>query len=69
MNRTKDIQSQSTVMSRWTHYFNGPEGRLVLENLEEGESLILQTSDHSVRVTKRNGHAVVVLISQLNSAT
>ena len=34
-------------------------GKTVLDNLEEGESFILQTSEHTLRITKRNGRAVV----------
>jgi hypothetical protein len=37
-------------------------GKSVLENLEEGEHFILQTSDHTLRVTKRKGRAVVELL-------
>jgi hypothetical protein len=37
-------------------------GKSVLENLEEGEHFILQTSDHTFRVTKRRGRAVVELL-------
>ena len=47
------------VVSRFERYLNGPMGRTVLSNLDEGESFILQTSEHTLRVTKRNGRAVV----------
>jgi len=51
------------VVVRFTNYLNGPLGRSVLDNLDEGESFILQTSDHTMRITKRNGKAVVSLVS------
>ena len=47
------------VVSRFTRYLNGPLGKTVLENLEEGEHFILQTSEHTLRVTKKKGRAVV----------
>jgi hypothetical protein len=50
------------VARRFTKYLNGPMGKTVLENLEEGENFILQTSEHTFRVTKRNGRAVVEVI-------
>jgi hypothetical protein len=50
------------VVSRFTRYLNGPLGKTVLENLEEGENFILQTSEHTLRVTKRSGRAVVELL-------
>ena len=53
----------SRVVVRFTKYLNGPLGRSVLDNLDEGESFILQTSDHTLRITKRNGKAVVSLVS------
>ncbi len=54
--------SADRVVNRFTKYLNGPMGKSVLENLEEGEHFILQTSDHTFRVTKRRGRAVVELL-------
>ena len=54
--------STDRVVSRFTKYLNGPMGRSVLENLEEGEHFILQTSDHTFRVTKKRGRAVVEIL-------
>jgi len=51
--------AQEKVVARFTRYLNGPMGKTVLDNLEEGESFILQTSEHTLRITKRNGRAVV----------
>jgi hypothetical protein len=50
------------VVNRFTRYLNGPVGKTVLDNLEEGENFILQTSEHTLRVTKRMGRAVVELL-------
>jgi len=52
--------SEEKVVARFTRYLNGPMGRTVLDNLDEGESFILQTSEHTLRITKRHGRAVVV---------
>ena len=49
------------VVQRFTNYLNGHRGKAVLDSLEEGESFILQTSKHTLRVTKRKGKAVVKL--------
>ncbi len=54
--------SADRVVSRFTRYLNGPVGKTVLENLEEGENFILQTSEHTLRVTKKKGRAVVELL-------
>ena len=51
--------AEEKVVARFTRYLNGPMGRTVLDNLEEGESFILQTSEHTLRITKRQGRAVV----------
>ena len=51
--------SEEKVVIRFTRYLNGPMGKTVLENLDEGESFILQTSEHTLRITKRQGRAVV----------
>ncbi|MFW9965594.1 MAG: hypothetical protein ACFFEA_00430 [Candidatus Thorarchaeota archaeon] len=50
------------VVDRFTRYLNGPMGQTVLETLDEGESFILQTSEHTFRVTKRKHKAVVELL-------
>jgi hypothetical protein len=54
--------SADRIVSRFTRYLNGPMGKSVLDNLEEGEHFILQTSDHTFRVTKKRGRAVVELL-------
>lgn len=51
--------SEEKVVNRFTRYLNGPMGKTVLENLDEGESFILQTSEHTLRITKQRGRAVV----------
>jgi len=54
--------SKHPIVKRFTKYLNGPMGKTVLENLDEDESFILQTSEHTLRVTKRKGKAVVRLM-------
>ena len=56
--------SKHPVVKRFTKYLNGPMGKTVLENLDEGESFVLQTSEHTLRVTKRRGKAVVGLMQK-----
>ncbi len=56
------VTNEEKVVARFTKYLNGPMGRSVLENLEEGEDFILQTSEHTLRVTKRRGRAVVTMM-------
>jgi len=56
------VTSEEKVVARFTKYLNGPMGRTVLENLEEGENFVLQTSEHTLRVTKRRGRAVVTMM-------
>lgn len=64
MPTTENISaSKHPVVVRFTRYLNGPMGVRVLENLDEGESFILQTSEHTLRVTKRQGRAVVNLMT------
>ena len=53
--------SGELVVQRFTNYLNGHRGKAVLDSLEEGESFILQTSEHILRVTKRHGKAIVKL--------
>ncbi|MHA2359724.1 MAG: hypothetical protein ACXAB5_05590 [Candidatus Thorarchaeota archaeon] len=60
------MSSEDRVVKRFTKYLNGPMGKTVLDNLEDGESFILQTSDHRMRVMKKNGKAVVKIIHYNN---
>ncbi len=55
----KIASTTERIASRFTHYLNGPMGRNVMDVLDEGESFILQTSSVTLRVTKREGKAVV----------
>ncbi|MHA1577101.1 MAG: hypothetical protein ACTSU3_07045 [Candidatus Thorarchaeota archaeon] len=54
--------SRHPVVVKFRMYLNGPKGKTVLENLDEGESFILQTAEHTIRVTKLKGKAVVNLM-------
>ena len=56
------VTNEEKVVARFTKYLNGPMGRTVLENLDEGEDFILQTSEHTLRVTKRRARAVVTMV-------
>ena len=63
MNAVEEIKTPTCrIVVRFTKYLNGPLGRSVLDNLDEGESFILQTSEHTLSITKRNGTAVVNLV-------
>jgi len=56
------VTNEEKVVARFTKYLNGPMGRTVLQNLEEGENFVLQTSEHTLRVTKQRGRAVVTIM-------
>jgi len=56
------VTNEEKVVARFTKYLNGPMGRTVLQNLEEGENFVLQTSEHTLRVTKQRGRAVVKIM-------
>jgi hypothetical protein len=54
--------SEQKAVRRFTKYLNGPLGRTVMNDIEEGESFILQTQEYQMRVTKKKGRAVVEII-------
>ena len=53
------LTPEESVARRFTKYLNGPMGRVVLQSLDEGESFVLQTASHTLRVTKKKGRAIV----------
>ena len=57
------LNPDEVLVRRFTQYLNGPMGKVVLQALDEGESFLLQTSDHTLKVTKSKGRAVVNLLS------
>jgi len=59
---SNSVTDEEKVVARFTKYLNGPTGRAVLDNLEEGEDFVLQTSEHTLRVTKRRGRAIVTMM-------
>jgi len=59
-------QDSAGVIKRFTKYLNGPMGKTVLENLDEEESFILQTSKHTLRVSKRKGKGVVETVAGIH---
>jgi hypothetical protein len=58
------LNPDEVLVRRFTQYLNGPMGKSVLMALDEGESFFLQTSDHTLKVTKSKGRAVVELSSR-----
>ncbi len=62
---SKSTNKQPLVL-RFERHLNGPLGKKVLDNLEEGESFLLQTSEHTLKVTKQDGRATVRLVSSLS---
>lgn len=60
-NSSYNSSDEERVIKRFTEYLNGPMGKIVLENLSEGEHFLLQTSEHTLRVTKRKGCAEVTI--------
>jgi hypothetical protein len=57
--------SREKVVQRYSNYLNGPMGKNVMENVEEGDSFELQTSKYLLRVTKVKGKAIVDIIKKL----
>ncbi|RDE13639.1 MAG: hypothetical protein C4K47_05860 [Candidatus Thorarchaeota archaeon] len=57
------LNPDEVLVRRFTRYLNGPMGKAVLQALNEGESFLLQTSNHTFKVTKSRGRAVVDLLS------
>ena len=54
--------NKETVVQRYSNYLNGPMGKNVMENVDEGKSFMLQTSKYLLRVTKIKGKAIVDII-------
>ena len=52
------------IIERFTKYLNGPMGKTILKNLDEGESFILQTADSRLKVTKKDKMAVVEIVTE-----
>ena len=54
--------NKEEVVQRYSNYLNGPMGKNVMENVDEGESFVLETSKYVLRVTKTEGKAIVDII-------
>lgn len=63
-NDQKD-NNKDSVVQRYSNYLNGPMGRNVMDNVEEGDSFELQTSKYLLRVTKVKGKAIVDIVKKL----
>lgn len=57
--------NKERVVQRYSNYLNGPMGKNVMENVDEGESFMLETSKYVLRVTKIKGKAIVDIIKSL----
>ncbi|MHA2004741.1 MAG: hypothetical protein ACW960_11620 [Candidatus Thorarchaeota archaeon] len=57
--------NKERVVQRYSNYLNGPMGKNVMENVDEGESFTLETPKYLLRVTKIRGKAIVDIIKQL----
>ena len=57
--------SKDRAVQRYSNFLNGPMGRNVMDNVEEGDSFELQTSKYLLRVTKVKGKAIVDIVKKL----
>ncbi|MHA2380372.1 MAG: hypothetical protein ACXADO_08555 [Candidatus Thorarchaeota archaeon] len=57
----KKTSQENDAIQRYTRYLNGP-GRAMLDNLEEGDSFVMETEQHKIKVTKHLGKAVVQIL-------
>jgi hypothetical protein len=57
--------NKDMIAQRYSNYLNGPMGRNVMDNVEEGDSFMLETSKYLLRVTKVKGKAIVDIIKRL----
>jgi hypothetical protein len=56
--------NKERVVQRYSNYLNGPMGKNVMENVDEGASFMLETSKYVLRVTKIKGKAIVDIIKR-----
>ncbi|MFW9799423.1 MAG: hypothetical protein ACFFD9_03230 [Candidatus Thorarchaeota archaeon] len=57
----KKGSNEKDAIQRYTRYLNGP-GKAVLDSLDEGGSFVMETAQHTIKVTKRLGKAVVQIM-------
>ncbi|MHA2209850.1 MAG: hypothetical protein ACXABV_11810 [Candidatus Thorarchaeota archaeon] len=57
--------NKERVVQRYSNYLNGPMGKTIMENVDEGKSFTLETSKYLLRVTKVKGKAIVDIIENL----
>lgn len=58
-----DVQS---IAKHYMKYLNGPLGHGVMSSLKEGESCTLRTHDRVLKITRKEGRAVVQILEPTN---
>jgi hypothetical protein len=54
------------LAERFQEHLNGPMGKAVLDNLEEGEVFTLENREHILKVKKENGKCVVDFVGYVH---
>ena len=57
--------NKEMIAQRYSSYLNGPMGKNVMDNVEEGDSFMLETSKYLLKVTKVKGKAIVDIVKRL----
>ena len=52
------------IAQMYIKYLNGPLGKGVMQHLKEGESFTIKSQDDFVRISKKEGKAVVRIIKE-----
>ena len=52
------------ITQMYLKYLNGPLGKGVMDHLKEGESFTIKSQDDFVRISKKEGKAVVRIIKE-----
>ena len=60
--KKNDVQE---IAKHYMKYLNGPLGQGVMSSLKEGESCTLKTEDRVLKITRKEGRAVVQVLESV----
>ncbi len=60
--KKNDVQE---IAKHYMKYLNGPLGQGVMSSLKEGESCTLKTEDRVLKITRKEGRAIVQVLESV----
>ncbi|MCJ7622805.1 MAG: hypothetical protein MUO76_04820 [Anaerolineaceae bacterium] len=60
------VEPGADVAEKFQEHLNGPKGKAVLDNLEDGETITIENKEHILKINKEKGKGIVDFVGYVH---